>query len=67
MNETQKGMQSEFLKQFMAVHQSLYAYIRSAVQNTSLELGLFWQLPDEPQDAAGAAETPTIPANRFGC
>jgi len=42
-------------------------YIHSAALNMALELGLFWQLADEPQDSAGVAETPGIPADRFGC
>lgn len=42
------------------------AYVISAALNTALELGLFWQLADEPQDAAGVADTLGIPAIRCG-
>jgi predicted TPR repeat methyltransferase len=42
------------------------AYVPSAALNAALELGLFWQLADEPRDAAGVAEMLGIPTNRCG-
>ncbi len=40
------------------------AYVPSAALNAALELGLFWQLADQPQDAAGVAEALGIPVIR---
>jgi len=42
------------------------AYVPSAALNAALELGLFWQLADEPRDAASMAATLGIPTNRCG-
>jgi predicted TPR repeat methyltransferase len=40
------------------------AYVPSAALNAALELGLFWRLADQPQDAAAVAEALGIPAVR---
>jgi predicted TPR repeat methyltransferase len=42
------------------------AYVPSAALNAALELGLFWQLVDQPQDATAVTEALGIPANRCG-
>jgi predicted TPR repeat methyltransferase len=40
------------------------AYVTSAALNTALELGLFWLLAEQPQDAPAVAQALGIPTNR---
>ncbi len=46
------------------VRSLMKAYVPSAALNAALELGLFWRLAGQPQDAAAVAEALGIPAKR---
>jgi SAM-dependent methyltransferase len=46
------------------VHALMAAFIDSAALGTALEWGLFWNLAEEPQTAAGVAQGLGIPLNR---
>ncbi len=61
-----RSMQTRRVDSIDDVRFLMKAYVPSAALNAALELGLFWRLAHQPQDAASVSETLGIPANRCG-